>query len=449
MRLLSTASILAALALPATAQASPALSLPIEQHVLGNGLRLVFAPDPSLDDVTVLVRYDVGSADDPDGKDGLAHLVEHLMFDGSEHVPRGEHFRWIERVGGWGFNAQTGMDDTSYFATVPPGALATLFWLESDRMGFLAGQIEPRRLEHERQLVADELNEKVLDRGLGSVPAVAMREVFPPWHPYHRGHETGSLANVTVRDVRAFLRTWYAPRNATVFVAGRFDPAAALALADKYFGDLPTPASPARPALPATWKTPDVRVDMAAGVTRDTVVIAWPAPAYGQPADAALDLAASALTDPLGRLQRELLHGGLVVQVGAHESSFRRGSTFTVTATVADGKSPEDVVAAVEDAMRRLGESVSAEECARARAEWADVILLRLQTSAGRAHWLAGAPASRASWDLAKYDALTPADVARAVHETLASGNRTVVVVHHDARYPARGVVLRRTEGGS
>ena len=108
-------AVLAVVGAPSERRRTPSLNLPIEQHVLANGMHLVFAPDASLGDVTVLVRYDVGSADDPAGKDGLAHVVEHLMFSGSKHVPKGEYYRWIDRIGGTALNA-----------TTPPGRHALL-----------------------------------------------------------------------------------------------------------------------------------------------------------------------------------------------------------------------------------------------------------------------------------------------------------------------------------
>src|SRR5579862_4400292 len=129
---LASAAVTMAFAVPASA-AAPA----IEEHRLPNGLRVVLAPDGGLDDVSVVVRYAVGSADDPPGREGLAHLVEHMMFDGSKHVPKGEHGRLLEAAGAWGMNARTSPDATTYFETVPSNQLPLVLWLESDRMGYL------------------------------------------------------------------------------------------------------------------------------------------------------------------------------------------------------------------------------------------------------------------------------------------------------------------------
>ena len=201
-----------------------------------------------------------------------------------------------------------------------------------------------------------------------------------------------------------------------------------------------------RPPLPESWSTASTRVDAAANVPRERVIVAWPTPAYGQPDDAALDMAGAILADSEGRLQHQLLHGGLVAGVGARQSSFRRSSAFSLAATVADGQSAEQVVLALEDAIGHMATTVTAEECARARDEWSDAMLLRLQTSSGRAQWLAGA--SSPTWGLAKYEGIGPAEVTGAVRRMLASRSRTVIVVKEDARYPGRGVLLRRTRDG-
>ena len=181
------------------------------------------------------------------------------------------------------------------------------------------------------------------------------------------------------------------PQNATLIVAGRFNPQSVLSLAQKYFGDLPSHPSPERPALPS-WQPRSVALEMKALVSRDVVVVAWPAPAVGQPEDAALDLAAAVLTDPQGRLQAELARTGLVTQVGSRESSAARASLFTVSATIADGKSAEEVLRSIRESVRRVGESVTEQECARAPPEWTDLLLQRLETSNGRASRLRASP---------------------------------------------------------
>lgn len=424
------------------AAASAPPPMPSEEHVLASGLHVVLAPDPTLDDVSVIVRYDVGSSDDPPGKEGLAHLVEHLMFGGSRHVPRGEFWRRMEEAGGGNVNGKTTADNTQYIETVPPEQLPLVFWLESDRMGFVADSIDQAALDRERALVADEIRGRAVDAMLGSLSNVANGEIFPAWHPYRRDLTTDTLGNIQLADVRAFLRTWYTPRNATLVLAGRFQVAPTLALAETYFGDLPAPLPPVRPALPA-WQVHDARVEMAAGLNQETVAFLWRAPPLGDRDDLALDLAAAILTDPQGRLQRELVARRLAASVSSRESSLRRASTFVVSATVAQGASPEAVVQAIDSVVSRLASDLTAEECARTRKEWVDTDLLRLETSLGRASRLANLPGRLL--DASDHQSIQLADVQRAVRATLVPENRAIVVVHSDRRAPPRGVVVKRT----
>jgi zinc protease len=446
IRALLAAGVLLALSVcPDTdARDLPPLSLPVEQHVLANGLHVVLAPDPAVDGATVVVRYDVGSGDDPTGKEGLAHLVEHMMFDGSRHVPHGEYWRWLERAGSSGYNGTTAIDATRYVASVPPEQLPLLLWLESDRMGFPAPNEDG--LRRAKTLIADEVRGKTGDQAVGWVMPVLFSELFPSWHPYHLEPGRSGLDEVTLADVRAFLRTWYTPRNAWLIVAGKIDAAATLSLAEKYFGDLPGDAPPVRPILPDRWRPPHARVVMGAGVNRDRVAVGWPAPPLGDPVDSALDLAATILSDPNGRLQKALVATGLVVSVHAGESSQSRGSEFLIGAIMADGVPAEVVEDAIERTVDDLAKTITPEECARARSELATTALLRLQTPAGRAFRLSYVDAALEPWGLHKYDAIGAGEIASAVRRVLAPSNRVSIVVHHDRRYPAGGVVLSREE---
>jgi zinc protease len=440
---LSTVALLAGITLSAPSWAAPPLSLPIEEHRLPNGMRVLLAPDPTLDDATVLVRYEVGTADEPAHKDGLAHLVEHLMYSGSRHAPGG-YFRFIERAGGWNLNGTTSLDDTRYFVTVPPEQIPLVLWLESDRMGFLSEGVSEAVLQRELALVSEEARERIDDGTLGTLGETAFGEVFPPWHPYHRAFGAGAMGKLSMADVQAFTRTWYAPRNATLIVTGHFDAAAVLALATKYFGDLPGSDPPVRLSVPPS-NEPDVRVEMRAGVIRDFVTVLWPTPAFNEPGDAELDVAATILADPNGRLQRALVDSGLAVHVWALQRSLRRGSAFLVSAAVADGPSADHVARVLERVVNDLAREVKPEEAGRARVEWADTMLLRLQTSAGRAQRLA-LLAKRDPWGLETYGRIQPTDVERTLRVMLTQ-RRSVVVVHQDRHYrPSGTVVDRQTE---
>jgi predicted Zn-dependent peptidase len=170
----------------------------------------------------------------------------------------------------------------------------------------------------------------------------------------------------------------------------------------------------------------------------------WPAPPFHAPGDAELDVAAAILSDPHGRLQRELVEKGLAVSVSAHENSLRRGSAFVVSALV-DGPSADYVARVIARVVRDLAREVGPDECRRASEEWQDAMLLRLETSAGRAQQLASSlEAERADrWDLSRYGKIQPAGVEQALRAMLA-GRQAVVVVHQDRHYRPRGVVVER-----
>jgi zinc protease len=444
-RLTSCIAALTALVVPALASASegPRIAIPVEQHRLENGLRVVLAPDPSLGDVTISVRYDVGSADDPPGKEGLAHVAEHVMFDGSKHVAGGDHVRLLEEAGGTAITGNAGIDETTFSESIPPGRIGLAFWLESDRMGLANDRLDPKAVEREWEAADREVDETHRTGSGTAGSEAAWGEIFGSAHPYHhvRTNRIG-LGVFGAGDVRAFLRSWYTPANATLVVAGHFDPAATLALATRYFGGLPAPSPPARAAAPAEEAVPDVRLDVSASVAYELVSFAWRAPALGRPDDLALDLAASILTKHKGRLERALVDRGLASSVWAGEQSYAQGSVFHIGVSVAVKTDPEKVVPEVEQVVADLGTSISAEEIDLARRAWSDTLLARLQTSAGRA----GRVADSERFDPAKYASIDAEAVKAAVRKFLVPSRRVVTVVHRNVKSPWYGVVVHREE---
>jgi zinc protease len=429
---------------PAGAAASD-FTRPVVRYRLANGLTVVLAPDPALEEASVVVHYDVGSADDPPGKDGLAHLVEHLMFDGSRHVRPGEYARWTARVGAIGVTGRTVPDATNYFATVPEGGLPVVFWLESDRMGLFLDRLDQTALDTEKSIIADESRDRIFDQYLGLLGPAGWIQLFPPWHPYHRDALSSMVSRCTMDDVRAFWRTWYSPSNATVAVAGHFDLGAVRSLIDRYFGDLPSDSPPARPVLPAAWRVHDTLIEAAANVPHDIVTFRWKTPPLDQPGDPELDLAAAILADPAGRLQSQLVSRGLAISVSARESSYLRGSVFWISAVVADGSSADDVVAEIDRTVRELSVRVHLDEYKRAREEWFDSLMLGLETSQGRASRIVRERA-RGPWELEKYDETGPTEIATSVRLNLTDENRLVVIVRRDPHAPGQGVVRSRKQ---
>ncbi len=224
---------------------SGGLSLPVDKHTLANGLRVILAPDEALPDVSVVVRYDTGSADDPDGLEGLAHLVEHVAFAGSRDVGPDEHA--LARAGGC--NRCPGTYRPRFdrlHGTVPLEGLERALWLEANRMGFLRDFVQSSVVERERTIVGHEYRLSVIDSVLGSLGVFAWNELYPAWHPYRFASDgLSAIDHADAGDVRAFVRVVRA-RQRDPRARGSFDPASVMGLVEKHFGPLPGRASAGR-----------------------------------------------------------------------------------------------------------------------------------------------------------------------------------------------------------
>ena len=289
-----------------------------ERHQLDNGLRVTLSHDDRSPIVAVNLRYAVGSGHEKPGKTGLAHLFEHLMFQGSTNVAKGEHFSLIEGSGGKA-NATTSLDRTNYFERLPSHELELALWLESDRLANLLPAMTQEKLDNQREVVKNERRRGVDNQPYGSWEEKLQTLLFPKGHPYH--HPTfGSMEDLdraSLADVGAFFAAHYAPNNAVLTIAGDFDPAAALGLVEKYFG--PLVANPAVAPAPSTLIQTSVGAAM-----RETVLDHVPVPrlyaaclppAFGSPGFEALEVAMDLLGSGRGsRLYQALVREQQVAQ---------------------------------------------------------------------------------------------------------------------------------------
>ena len=220
--------------------------IPIERRTLDNGLRIVLSRDPRAPLVAVNLWYDVGSKHEKPGKTGFAHLFEHMMFQGSANVEKGEHFSLVQAAGGT-LNATTWLDRTNYFETLPGHELELALWLEADRMASLLPAMTQEKLDNQRDVVKNERRWSVDNQPYGSWDERMQALVYPESHPYH--HSTiGSMEDLSaasLEDVGEFFATYYAPNNAVLTVAGDFETDAAIAMIERHFG--PIPANPDLP----------------------------------------------------------------------------------------------------------------------------------------------------------------------------------------------------------
>jgi predicted Zn-dependent peptidase len=246
-----------ALASPAAiaAQSTPQVRISYVQDSLPNGLHVIYSIDRSTPVVAAEVMYNVGSKSERPGKTGFAHLFEHMMFKGSRNVPDGQHFALLEKVGGRAgadINGTTSWDRTNYFEQVPSNQLDLALWLEADRMGTLVETLTQAKLDNQREVVKNERRQSFDNQPYGSWLEKALTYVYPENHPYHHsviGSMT-DLTNASVDDVKSFFKTYYAPNNAVLVIAGDIDLADAKALVRKRFSWIPRgPVVPPRPSL--------------------------------------------------------------------------------------------------------------------------------------------------------------------------------------------------------
>jgi zinc protease len=217
-------------------------STPIEEFTLANGLRVILSPDRAIPVVSIAVYYDVGSRNEKDGRTGFAHLFEHMMFQGSENVPKAAHFQYIFNAGGT-MNGTTSTERTNYFETLPSNYLPLAFWLESDRMRSL--KVTQENLDNQRHAVQEEKRLRY-DNQPYVTAFLRMNELIFA-NPANAHSTIGSMEDLdaaTIDDVKEFFRIYYAPNNAVLTVVGDFDNDEARALAEKYFGNIPSQPLP-------------------------------------------------------------------------------------------------------------------------------------------------------------------------------------------------------------
>ena len=211
------------------------------EHRLDNGLRLVLSEDHLTPVAAVCLWYDVGSRHEVEGRTGLAHLFEHLMFQGSAQVKGNGHFELVQGAGG-SLNGTTSFERTNYFETMPAHQLELALWLEADRMGSLLSALDQESLDNQRDVVKNERRQRYDNVPYGTAFERMTALVYPEGHPYHHT-PIGSMADLdaaTLEDARAFFRTNYAPNNAVLAVVGDIDPEQTLAWVEKYFGSIPS-----------------------------------------------------------------------------------------------------------------------------------------------------------------------------------------------------------------
>jgi zinc protease len=348
-RLRSSIAITCALFLSTTLGAQETLDPNVTQYTLDNGLTVVLAPSKTAQTVALVTLYDVGSAHEPPGRSGFAHLFEHLMFEGTKAIPDFESV--LSSVGGES-NAFTQDDATTYYMTGPKEALPFLLRLDADRMANLANAVNKEDLDNQRKVVLNEMRQNLLDQPGAAAMVQSNAALYPAGHPY--AHATiGSIADLeaaTVEDVAAFHRTHYVPSNAYVAITGNFDPAAARELINKTFGLVPKANDPAD-ASAAKVDPKSQRLTFTDAVAAPQIIFQWPG-AGGFSREAVINkMAARALSVGKGSFDDLLMvQQGIAAQAGAYFQERELGGVFTLVAAAAKDVGTDKLEAAMRSA---------------------------------------------------------------------------------------------------
>jgi zinc protease len=343
-----------------------------EKYTLPNGLTVITHEDHRLPLVAVDLWYHVGPLNERPGRTGFAHLFEHMMFEGSEHVGPKAHIKIVQSAGATDVNGTTSFDRTNYFETMPSNQLELALWLESDRMGFLMEGLDREKLINQKDVVRNERRQ-----GEGQPYYVAdeavMHLLFSKEHPYY-GDVIGSHADIEsarIADVRDFHQQFYTPNNASIAIAGDFDPAKLKALLTKYFG--PIPRGPE--VEPVTASTPPITAQRRATVTDtvklERVEIAWLTPPAYTPDAYSVDTAIFALGEAkASRLDQALVYKAQTAQsVNCYSEELKLTGVAGCAITAKPGVKLEDLEAAFWTELAKLEqEGPTAEEVESAKA---------------------------------------------------------------------------------
>ena len=462
--LLATRAAVGGLLLAGTAAAAapPTWNIPTAVKKLDNGLTVVVSEDHSSPTFGISVVYDIGFRLEPQGRTGFAHLFEHLMFEGTPNAPKGTYDRVIQAGGGIN-NGSTRPDYTNYIASAPVSALEPILWLEADRMKTL--DFAPANLDNQREVVKEEVRVNVKNRPYGlffwtDLYALA----FDQWANSHDGYGSfDDLNAATLADVEAFHKTYYAPNNAVLAIAGDVEPAAVFALAAKYFGAIPKQPIPPPPDVGEALNSAERSQTQTDDFARvPGLAVGWKAPPPGSPdyAPAALlgDLLAggeaSRFYQRFVKEEQALLQvqGGLAWPIGSPLSN-NGPSLLAVFGLYKPNASARSLVDAMGDEIAKIAAGeVTAEEVERTRTKMLSDFYSSMEPLISRANTLAlrqlfTGDAGAINDFPAQLVAVTVADLQRVASRYLTAANRSFIDRQPAATAPAAAPAAEGSEG--
>jgi len=406
-----------------------------EEHTLDNGLRVVLSEDHSVPVVAVNVWYHVGSANEEKGRSGFAHLFEHMMFQGSENVAKGDHMKHVSESGGT-VNGSTTTDRTNYFETLPSNRLNMGLWLEADRMRSLV--ISKENFENQRETVKEERRQGIDNQPYGEAFLVSDTLGYDGW-PYDHT-VIGSMDDLNaakLEDVQKFFNRYYCPANAVLVVVGDIDPSKTMKLVKEYFGDIPAGQRSAFPTWDEPFNKGERRKNVDAPKANVPALFAtYQIPPHAHADSPALELLNSLLVD--GESSR--LHKRLVKDEEAAFGAFgfvdgRMGpSQFRI---IVASNAGVDIATCEklmdEEVTKVVNEGITPEELQKVKTKMKTDFISARQTVMGKAesihHYIRlHNDLAMINSDLDRYMAVTPQDIQRVAKQYLVPNNRTLVV---------------------
>ncbi|SEI69546.1 M16 family metallopeptidase [Frateuria terrea] len=410
---------------------------PVQYHqrTLPNGLEVLSIEDHASPTVTVQVWYHVGSKDDPQGRSGFAHLFEHLMFKSTAHMHAEQMDRLTEDVGGAN-NASTGDDITNYYEVIPSNYLQTLLWAEAERLSNL--NVDEKNFRSERAVVEEEYRQSVLANPYGKLFNSIDPHSFTV-HPYKRP-TIGSIENLeaaSLQNVIDFHRTFYRPDNATLIVAGDFDPRQLDAWVDRYFGWIPKPAAPVpQVTVQEPVRTQDKRyTETSASAPLPALAISWLIPPARDADTVPLQVASALLSQgESSRLYQALVYRAQVAQQAGAQVDARVGpGLFVAYAILASGHKPAEAEKLLLAEIARLAsQPIPAAELDKVKTQLLTSEIKGRQTAQGKAFGLGqaalieGDPA-RINGDLVALQRVSAADVQRVLRRYVTGAHSVTI----------------------
>lgn len=410
--------------------------LAIGRYTLDNGLRVVLNPDESATTIAIAVYYDVGSRNEVEGRSGFAHLFEHMMFQGSANIGKGEHFIYVRNRGG-SANGTTSADRTNYYETLPSNELALGLWLESDRMRSL--EVTAENFENQREVVKEERRQSYEDRPYSLSFLEANALAYGDYWPY--AHSTiGDMADLDaaeLEDVQAFFNTYYRPNNAVLSISGNFDVDEARQLIERYFGDIPSGEIPEYAPVGEVPSGPRERTMRDPLAERAAFHLMYNIPPERHEDHAALEVLTLILGDGnSSRLYQSLVREReLCTEISVSTDDRRGPDLFNVFAVMAGDSEVADATTLVQNTIGDIAQNgVSTAELEEAHNAIRSYFVYGLESSLGRAQRLAEyemytGDAENIRGELRRYLRVSAEDVQRVAAEYFGEDRRSLLIV--------------------